>query len=159
MRAIATEIKFSVIYVLAATGWAIGEYLFGFHTTRKDQHETITWFFFLPAFLIFLWALRAKRASLGGSISFRQGFFSGLIMTGLAVALSPLAMPVYFKLINPGFFEDFRQYAVAKGMMSPAGAAAYFNYGNYMLQGAIGNLLLGVLFSLLAALIVRRKAA
>jgi hypothetical protein len=158
MRTISTELKFGVIYAVTSILWVIFEYLIGLHSSNIGLHFYLTWVFIIPAAIIFFLALKEKRAKLGGAITFKKAFISGLIMTGVIILLSPLVMPIYFKWINPNFFEDFKAYTVENGMKLQE-AESYFTYSSYMMQGAIGNILFGVILSLIMALIVRKAPA
>lgn len=156
MKSIATEIKWGIFYSIVAILWIILEYAVGLHTKYIGMHFYLTWVFIVPAFVMYILALREKRARVGGAISFKRAFISGLLMTVVLVIVSPILMPIYFKLINPGIFDAFQAYSISHGMSKEA-AESYFNYSSYVLQGMIGNLFMGLLLSLLSAAIIKRK--
>ncbi len=85
-----TEIKWGLLFVLAGLAWTWLEKLAGLHSTRIDQHASLTMLFMIPAFALYWLAFREKKRQLGGQISFRQAFLSGLapvvgIITSLLV--------------------------------------------------------------------------
>jgi hypothetical protein len=64
---------------------------------------------------------------------------------------------IFDKLINPNFFTDFQNYAVEKGMLNMEQAKEYFNLKNYMIQSALGAMVMGTVTSAIVAAIIRTK--
>jgi len=99
----------------------------------------------------------AKKKELGGVISFKQAFMSGLIISVIVAVLSPVGAYIFHNFINPNFFTDFTQYAVSKGLMTQDKAEMYFSFSNYAMMGAVAALVMGAITSLVVALIVRNN--
>ena len=157
MQAYRTEIKWALIFTLAMLAWMVIERLAGLHGPYIERHALFTNLAFVPAFMIYCLALRAKRdRDYGGTMTYRQGFVSGLVLTGIVVLLSPLAQVITHTLITPDYFANISDYAVASGQLSRAEAEGYFNLGSYVVQSAVGSLLAGIFFTAVAAIFFRK---
>jgi hypothetical protein len=152
-----TELRYGLIFTTAAFAWIILEFLVGLHTTHKDLHPYLSNIFAIPAIWLMVLAALAKRHELGGKITIQQAFMCGLWVSVIVAVGSPLYLWLFFTLINPHFFSDFQQYAVAEKMMTAAEAAKYFSYANYALQAAIGSLGMGAVTSIIVAFFVQKK--
>lgn len=151
------EIKFGLIFSAVLLGWLALEYAVGLHTTYLHLHPYATNLFFFPAVTVMALGLRARKRALGGVITFKQAFLSGLLISAIVAALSPVLMVIFVQFINPNFFADFQRYAVVNGVSTAEEAAAYFNLNSYMWQSAIGALIMGALTSAAIAWLIRSK--
>lgn len=140
-----TEVKYALIFSLVSFVWIVLEFLFGLHTTHIEKHVIVTKFFSFPAVIIMMQNIMNKRKKLGGKITFGQAFQSGFIMTLIVAFLTPLVYYVFFTLINPGYFEAFRNYAVAQNLATADQAASDFNLKSYLVQSFISAIVMGVL--------------
>ena len=157
MKAYRIEIKWALIYTLAMLVWMAIERLAGLHGPYIARHALFTNLAFVPAFLIYCLALRDKRDHYyGGTMTYREGLVSGLIMTGIVALLSPLAQVITHTIITPGYFANVSDYAVASGQLTRAEAEQYFNLGSYVVQSAVGSLLVGIFFTAVAAIFFRK---
>lgn len=85
------EIKWAFIFIGMTLLWMVLERLLGLHSTHIDKHPIFTNFIAIPAIAIFVFALRDKRKSFyGGTMTYMQGFISGLIITLIVSVMSPL---------------------------------------------------------------------
>ncbi len=158
MQKYLTEIRWGIIFTAVMLLWMWGEQLVGLHGLHIDQHATYTNIFAIPAILIYVLALRQKRArDYSGSMSWKQGTQAGLIITLVVVLLSPAAQWLTHNVITPDYFANVQAYATAQGMMTMAEAAAYFSLKNYMLQSVIGAAIMGVVTSVVVAFFLRDK--
>ena len=130
----------------------------GWHDTHIDKHHVYTMLFYIPAIVLYYFALSDKRNNFyGGIITFKQAFVSGLMLT---VFISLLAAPAQYLIstfITPHYFENVIAYAVKSGKTSPEEAQSFFNLQSYMLQSVAGSLAFGLVLSALAALFVKRN--
>ena len=159
MKSIALELKWALIFVVAGLAWTGLERLVGLHSTHLAWHPVVTNFFIVVAVLVYFLALRAKRETTGGTITFKKAFVSGLIITLFVTLLTPLWQYLSATIVSPQYFENVAAYSVSQKLMTEAQAASYFSLKNYMVQSVIFAPIAGIITSLLAALIVSRKKA
>ncbi len=154
-----TEIKWGLIFALVLFLWICLEYAVGLHDKYIASHQYMSFIFIIPAVLMVYLAIREKRRTLGGNISFTQAFLCGLGVSVVVSLLSPLIQYIFHRYVNPNFFNDFINYAVNNGKATLEQAQAYFNLKSYMIQGSVGALVMGVITSLILAAIMRSKKA
>ncbi len=136
----------------------LGEKSFGFHDEKIADHAFYTGFFGVVAIGIYLLALFDKRKKFfNGVMSWKQGFFSGLLLTAGIVILSPFVQLLISEVITPEYFTNIADYSVNTGEMTREEADAYFGLKNYIFQSMIWAAVTGVITAAIAALIMRRK--
>jgi hypothetical protein len=135
------------------------ERIAGLHDEHIDKHQYITNLFAIPAILIYVIALRDKRNNFfGGKMSYKQGFISGLLITLIVAALSPVTQWIISTIITPNYFSNVIDYAVSTDYFETREAAeAHFNLSSYIIQSAIGALIMGVLTTAVAAIFLRKS--
>ena len=134
------------------------EKLLGWHDKHIDKHAYLTMIFMIPAIAVYVFALRDKRNNdLGGKMTWKQGFMSGLIITLIVTLLSPLTQYITSKWITPDYFKNVINYTVEHGMKTMEEAQAYFNLENYIVQSVIGAIVMGIITSAIVALFVRNS--
>lgn len=154
------EIKWAVIFAVTMLLWMLMERLTGLHGEHIDKHPVFTNLFAIPAIAIYALALLDKRKHFyQGTMTYQQGFITGLIMTLVIAILSPLAQFITSTLITPDFFPNMTEHVVSQGIMTREAAEKQFNLQSYMLQGLIGALVMGVVTSAIVALFTRKKEA
>lgn len=159
MKKYATEIKWALIFCAAALAWMVFEKAMGWHGPNIEQHPYMTNIFGLIAIVIYVFALREKRQKLGGQMTWKQGFMSGLIISIIVALLSPLTQWLTHAVISPEYFPNAIAYSVEVGYHdSPEAAAEYFNLQSYMMQSGIGAVIMGVVTSAIVAIFLRRNA-
>ena len=152
-----TAFRFGVIFSLMQFVWIIGEYLVGLHTVYIAQHATWTNAVLVPSIAIMVWGLHARKAELGGEISYLQSLGQGL---GVGVTVGILSVGVqylFFTYINPNFFNDFIRYAVEHHLTTQDAAEAYFNFTSYAVQGAVFAPVAGLMTNAVAGLFVKTR--
>lgn len=154
----AVEIKWGLIFFGAMLLWMVIEKAVGLHSTHISKQAIYTNFFAIIAILIYVLALREKREkSFQGIMSWKQGFFSGVIVTIVVAILSPLGQFITHKIITPNYFSNIISYSVKIGKMTPEAAEAYFSLNSYIVQSLIGALVMGIATSAVVAIFVRKK--
>lgn len=159
MKSIKIELKWAVIFTIVALLWIILEKVSGLHGKYIDYHLYLTNLFAIPATILMVLALQAKKKHFySGQITYIQGLISGIILSLLIALLSPLAQWLTTYVITPEYFPNVIKRSVELGyFQSAAEAEANFNYQNYAIQGAIGALVMGILTTAIAMIFIRSK--
>jgi len=158
MNKIKIELKWSLIYIIMGFMWMFLERLIGLHDEHIDQHPFYTMFIIIPAIVVYVFALIDKRKNYyKGILTYKQGFISGLIITLFVALLIPLSQYITATFITPNYFANAISYTVEKGAMTQENAINYFNNKNYIIQGLIGTLVMGIVTTLLVAIFTRKK--
>lgn len=152
------EIKWGVIFILAMLLWMYLEKLAGLHGELIEKHSTFSGLFAVVAIGIYFLALYDKRKNyFDGFMTWKQGFYSGLVITLVVVVLSPVAQYVISRFISPEFFPNIIKHSIETGEMTRAQAQAYFSLENYIIQSALFALFSGIVTAAIAALILRKR--
>lgn len=155
----ALEIKWGVFFMLMQLAWMTMERLAGLHDAHIDKHAVVTNLVAIPSVLLYVLALREKRnKQLGGAMTYRQGFITGLIMTIVVTLLSPLSQYITSTIISPDYFENAIQYAVSTGASTQEEAEANFNLKNYLMVTVLFTPVVGVITSAIVALFLKKGA-
>lgn len=158
MKTIKTEIKWAVIFVIMTFAWMLLELLTGLHGKYIDKHEIVTNFIAIPAIAVYVFALLDKRKNFySGVMNYKQGFISGLIITGIITVFSPLTQYISSTIITPAYFTNVINYSVETGKMTRDAAEDFFNLKNYIIQGLIGAPVMGIVTTAVVAFFVKSK--
>ena len=158
MNNIRTELKWAFIFTGFGLLWMVMEKALGWHDALIDKHATYTMLFTIPAIILVVFALREKRnKDYGGTMTYMQGFKAGLIMTLIIVILSPLSQWITSTYVTPDYFNNAIEYAVESGKSTREQAESYFNFKSYVIQSAIGGLVMGTVTSALVAIFMRKS--
>lgn len=151
-----TELKWGLIFVAVTLLWMGLERLAGLHGPRIEHHATWTNLFAVPAIVVYVLALRDKRErDRGGTMTFGQGFVSGLFVTAVVAVLAPISQWLIHTVISPDYFANAIAAADRLSTSSRAEAEAYFNLGNYIRLSVAGALGMGVVTAAVVAFFVR----
>lgn len=152
------ELKWALIFVGMMLTWMVLERLGGFHDVRIAQHAIVTNFVAIPAIAVYVFALLDKRKNFyQGRMTYMQGLLSGVVITLIVTALSPLTQYITSKVITPHYFANIIDFSVREGKMTAEEAANYFNLRSYMVQVLIGTPVMGLITSALVAIFTRKK--
>lgn len=158
MNKFSIEIKWGIIFTIAALVWMYIEKALGWHDELISKHAIYTNIFAVVAIVVYVLALRDKKLNYyNGQMTWTQGFISGVIVSVVVAILAPLAQYVTHEFITPNYFENVIAYSVENDMMNQEGAEAYFSLTSYMMQAAFGALAMGVVTSAIVALFVKSK--
>jgi hypothetical protein len=153
----AIELKWALISSLMYLAWMLAERVAGLHDTRLDQQPMIGPLILIPSIGIYLLALHARKRSLEGKMTYRQGILSGCMLTAFIVILSPLNQLLTWKVISPDYFANLIEYTVAKGTFTVDQAQQQFSLGNYVVTSLVAGTLMGILFSAILATFTRSR--
>ncbi len=158
MKKFAIEIKWGIIFTLIALLWMVLEKSAGLHDLFIAKHAIYTNFFAIPAIAVYVFALLDKRKNFyNNKMSWIDGFLCGLVISVIVTFLSPLSQYITINFITPEYFPNAIKYAVESGKMTLEDAEKYFSLSSYIMQSALGGLLMGAITSAVVALFVRKK--
>jgi len=128
----------------------------GWHDQYIDKQALYTNIFGIIALVIYILAIRDKRNNFfNGIITWRQGFVSGIVLTIIITAVSPLSQYIVATYISPEYFDNMIALSERYDKMNLEQAEAYFNLKSYIIQAVFSALVMGVGTAALAALIIR----
>jgi hypothetical protein len=156
MQKFTVEIKWGIIFIISGLLWVWLEKLFGLHDVYVAQHPLYTNLFGIIAVTLFVFALLEKRRKFfNGTMTWKEGFTSGVIMTIVITLLSPLAQYITYTLITPEYFDNIIEHTLQNTPMNREEAENYFSLRSYILQATFGALTMGVVTSAIAAWLVK----
>jgi hypothetical protein len=162
MKNYTIEIKWAIRFTMLTLAWAIGEQLIGLHDIYIAQYGLYTNLIAVPALLFYFLALQEKKKYFfNGTITWSQGFVSGVMLSFIIALMAPIAQFVIYKSITPHFFETIIAYKTNASLVShpisKSTAEGYFNLKSFMLQSAFSDLSTGVIVGALLSLFIRNK--
>ncbi|MGE0101250.1 MAG: DUF4199 domain-containing protein [Blastocatellales bacterium] len=152
-----TEIKWGLIFTVVQMLWWCLEFAVGLNDRYISMHPLLTNLFVIPAVYMMYLAIREKKRSLDGRISFGQAFTCGVGVSVIVAVLAPLTQYIYHRLISPHYFQNAINYAVSASKLTEAEANRYYSLPSYMVQASLGAIVTGVITSLIIAAVVRSK--
>lgn len=157
MKNYSIEIKWALRFTLLTLAWAIGEKAIGLHDVYIANYGMCSMLFALPAFLFYYLALTEKKKYFyTNSITWKQGFVSGIVLSFIITLFIPATQYVIYKTITPHFFDNIIAYKV-QHKMSLENAKLYFNLKTYIIEGTFTGLSKGIITGALVSLIIRNK--
>jgi hypothetical protein len=154
------EIKWGLIFFVVTLCWILFEKAMGWHGDNISQHAKYSIIYdavFISIYSLAFW--NKKKQVLPGAFTWGRGFKFGAALTGMVTALSPLVQIIMHKLISPAFFPNVIKLAVENNLLTQSAAEKQFNLGNYIIENIIGTFALGILCSLILAIIFKTKAS
>ena len=158
MNKIAIEIKWGIIFTITGLAWMYLEKMLGWHDELIGKHPIYSMLFSIIAIVIFVLALRDKKANyFQNEMDWKQGFLSGSIVALVVTLLSPISQYITSEIISPNYFQNAINYAVENNRMKLEDAQAFFNLKSYMFQAAFGGLSMGIVTSAIVAFFIKSK--
>lgn len=159
MRQIQIELKWAFIFTIVTLCWMLLEKTLGWHDEQIEDHWWLTLFFAPFAFLMYVLLMREKRRRVfQNTLTWKQGFIAGLIMTVFITLLSPVTQYITHNFITPEYFENVSNFSVTNDLMSIKEANERFNINSYLLQAAVGSFVFGLGTSAIVAIFMRRSS-
>ncbi|MBK9272331.1 MAG: DUF4199 domain-containing protein [Saprospiraceae bacterium] len=160
MEKIEIELKWAFIFFLASLLWMVLEKVSGLHGERIGLHPYLSMLFMIPAVWIYVLALKEKNTKyFGGSMDFKSGMTSGMIISIILTLLAPLTQWIAAEFISPEYFSNVIEYSVKEGHYSTVEEAkSYFNLKSYIWQSMVGALISGTLISIVVVYFLRRNS-
>lgn len=159
MAKISIELKWAFIFIAISLAWMVLEKMAGLHDKHIDKHQYLTLLFAVPAITTFVLALRDKKKNYyNNRITYKQAFISGLIITGIVTAFSPLTQWIISEIITPEYFPNVIEHAVNTGYFKTrAEAENYFNLGNYIKQSVVGAFVMGLITTVVVSFFIKTR--
>lgn len=152
------EIKWAFIFAAMFLLWMIIEKLIGLHDKHIESQQVATTLILIPSIIIYILALQDKKKNYySGSITYRQSFMSGLMLTLFIVVLSPVNQLITSYIITPDYFTHAIEYTVKMGMFTQEQAEQQFSIKNYLITSVVGGLVTGIIFSAVISLFIKSK--
>lgn len=152
------EVKWALIFAASTLAWMVFEKSLGWHDEHIADHAVYTNIFAVIAIAVYVFALIDKKKNFyQGQMNYKQGFLSGLVITLIVTVLSPLTQYITLEVITPEYFPNVIAYAVESGNATLEEAQEYFKLKSYIIQAAIGALVMGVITSAIVAFFVKSK--
>lgn len=157
MKNYSIEIKWALRFTLLTLAWAIGEKAIGLHDVYIAKYGMYSMLFVIPAFLFYYLALSEKKKYFyNNSITWKQGFVSGIVLSFIITLFIPATQYIIYKSITPHFFDNIIAYKV-QHKMTLENAKLYFNLKTYIIEGTFTGLSKGIITGAIVALIIRNK--
>jgi hypothetical protein len=159
LKNVKIEFKWAIIFSIVSLLWMVLEKISGLHGKYIDYHMYLTNLFAIPAIIMMVMALKDKKKNFySGSMSYKEGLISGIILSIIIALLSPLTQWITSYVITPEYFPNVIKRSVEIGYYNTiAEAEANFNYKNYAIQSFIGSLVMGIVTVAVAMIFLRTK--
>jgi hypothetical protein len=138
------EIRYAVLSSLLMLLWLAIEYMVGLQDTYIQYHPyvNILSFILIPIVCIRL-ALNDKREQLNGKLSFKQAFITGFLVTFFAAIFFIPCQIIFYKWINPDFFDDMIARLVSAGDVHRDEVDLYYNLTATIIRSGFLTLVFG----------------
>lgn len=151
------EIKWGIIFTVMMLVWMVLERIAGLHDEHIDKHAVFTNFVAIPAIIVYVLALLDKRKSFyNGTMTYKQGFISGLIISLIVTIFSPLTQYITSTIITPEYFANVIEYTVRQGEMTQFEAEEFFNLKSYIYQVLIATPMMGIITTAIVAIFTKK---
>ncbi|MFD1770767.1 DUF4199 domain-containing protein [Sphingobacterium suaedae] len=159
MKNIKIEIKWAVFFAIMTLVWMFLEKLSGLHGKYIDYHLYLTNLFVFPAIWFMVLALKDKKRNFyNGSMTYKQGLISGIVLSLLLAVLSPLTQWIISYVITPEYFPNVIKRSVElEYYKTTADAQAHFNYKSYAVSSTIFFFVFGVVTTAMVMLFLRTR--
>lgn len=158
MKKFSIEFKWAALATLAALIWMFLEKYLGYHGEKIRFQIGFSLLFNIPLILIYYVALKEKKKDFYNNIiTWRQLFFTGLVLCILISLFFPLIQYITYMQVSPNFINHLIHEIVAQNAMSLEEAKANISFDIYLRQGVSSNLSTGVVTSAILAYILQTK--
>lgn len=152
------EIKWAFVFSIVSLLWFTIEKMLGLHDENIQKQLFFSYFFTIPAILIYFLAIADKKKNVfKGIMTWKQGVVSGVYISFFVAVFSIFINFLCLTFISPAYFENISEYVVSTKAMTAEGAKEYFNLKSYMIQGVFGALSIGVVTSAIVAFFLQTK--
>ena len=158
MKNYAIELKWAVNYSIASILWMIFEKTVGWHDQLLSKQILYTNLFVFVAMTIYVLALLDKKnKDYNGIITWKQGFISGMMLSFIIAAFSPIVNYIIYTYITPGYFDKMINLIMTEKKQTLAHVSALYNMKSFIIQGISNGLSMGVTFGAIIAYFIKTK--
>jgi len=159
MKKFAQEIKWGFLLTLALVASAIIEKELGLYQHPDFAYYIFSILCFAPVGLVFyiLFYREKRTVYFGGGMTWKQGFFAGIMMTAIVALLVPIQKNIIHGIIAPELLENMVAEMSASGKRSPEEAREIMNLKSTIYNGIQLVLSSGVVVSAALSMIFRTK--
>ncbi|SEL58230.1 DUF4199 domain-containing protein [Parapedobacter koreensis] len=150
-------VRYGMLFALAIFLWAMAEWLIGLHDRYIRYYEYLSYFFAIPSVYIIYRGIYDGVDWSDGRVGFRKAFERGLGITLVVMLLCPLVWYVFCTFINPAFLSNMERFSVENKGMQAALAAQRFSLPVYVLIASLSTTLVGIVISLVIAIIAAQQ--
>lgn len=152
------EIKWAFIFAAMFLLWMVMEKLGGLHDIHLDKQQFVTMLVLIPSIIVYVVAIKDKKKNFyAGTMTYKESFMSGLMLTLFVVILSPINQLITYFIITPDYFANVIEHTVKSGMFTREQAEAQFNITSYIITSSIGGLVTGLIFSSIISIFTKSK--
>jgi hypothetical protein len=148
------EIIFGLLFFGMNLLWMWGEKLAGLHDVNIADHATYTNLFAIPSVLLYAFAMYKKQKDLGMQMPFMIGLKSGIGITLIVTALTPMMQYIIHTIITPEYFDNVKRLAITQGMKKEI-AETHFSLNSYILLSVFASFMYGLFTSAITAFAIR----
>ncbi|MGO2102156.1 DUF4199 domain-containing protein [Psychroflexus halocasei] len=157
MKNFRIEFKWAMFYTLLNFLWLYAEKAFGWHSSGASRYAVYSMIMVVPQVAVTYFNMREKSEKFfDGNIEWRKAFFSGVVLSVLIAALSPVIVYALTEFVSPDFVTTAIEQGVGKGMEEDS-AKSLYNMNSLSKQAMFGNLATGVFWSAILALFFKKK--
>ena len=102
--------KFALGTLAVSIIWILFEHLMGYNTTRNDIGQYTRMFPMIFFWIMLVIAIYYKRRGLGNTLTFAEGFRTGLVMTLIYSLGFTIAIILYQKFLNPDMYSIMKEF-------------------------------------------------
>lgn len=160
MRNFSIEIKWAIRFTLLTLAWAIGEKAVGLHDEYISNYWILSNLFVFPAVLFFYLAIKEKKKYVyENSMTFRQGFITGLVLSTIIALLNPATQYIIYKSVSPHFFDNIIAYKVQNKNfpMTYENAQMLFNLKTHLIESTFTALSKGIITGAIVSYFLKNK--
>ncbi|MDF1656053.1 MAG: DUF4199 domain-containing protein [Verrucomicrobiales bacterium] len=162
------ELRWGLIIGSVNMGWLFLSYYLGMHDQGLGMIQVMTLVSVLLSVVGYLLGLRDITFRFPDT-QYKEGLRSGAIIAGIVAVFAALSQVIYFKLINPGWTEQMveltRNFYLESGLPETEaeqfaeGAKQTFGLTSYMIQSALGAIIIGMISTAIILMFLRKRRA
>ncbi|MBD3582914.1 DUF4199 domain-containing protein [Flavobacterium selenitireducens] len=159
MKKFALEIKWGFLLTLALVASAIVEKEMGLYESPDFSYYLLSTLCFAPIGLLFyiLFYREKRQHFFNGRMTWKQGFFAGIMMTAVVALLVPIQKNIIHQVVAPELFENTIAQMTAGGKRSREEAQEVMNLTSAIYNGIQLVLSAGIVASAALSMVFRTK--
>ena len=158
MKKFSIEFKWAIITTIIFLAWMTLEKQLGFHTEKIKWEPLFNILYIFPLFLLYFLALREKKIKFYyGTMNWKQGIISAIVISFIIVVFSPIAQFILHEFISPNFLTNTINYTVESKKLSLEEAKEYTTLSSSIWKNISDSLSFGVVIGAIVAYLLKTK--